>query len=448
MDIKLDFDRLKLLYEQPRLHLSNHFDAIKNKIDIAFCQKETSSLEDDDEAKKWKFLIDKIETFEEACLDSIPSNEFSSEELKSTMNFLSKQKLNDNLKNLIKKTELRIYKILFLNKTIEYLENIKFKTTDYDDDGSLQAIKQSTCFLLILNDSYLSPEFIQNSFDKLKTFKGNCWGSYAIFDDSILTSDLLNIIRIDKELKIFKGVNLIEIDLKLITHLDLSRHNIYSIEVDTFVGLTNLKSLNLSNNKISSLDANTFRGLLSLKSLNLMYNKIDHIDAQAFADVALSLKELEITVNYLSLSFVKIFHDIANLTKLTLTTTESHILICLKSLCHENLDKIFQAWNEMRKYALKNNDIVLLDYRKTDKQFELINKINEIECVQIMALNDEWEKREFVFLKTYLKEDDMLDNELMKERLNHLRLYEKGLKCEEKMVVENEMDHFFNGFQV
>jgi hypothetical protein len=101
----------------------------------------------------------------------MPSNKFSSEELKSTMNYLSKQKLNYNHKNVIKKTEQRINKVLFLNKTIEFLENIKFKTTDYDDDGSLQAIKQSTSFLLILNDSYLSPEFIQYSFDKLKLLK-------------------------------------------------------------------------------------------------------------------------------------------------------------------------------------------------------------------------------------------------------------------------------------
>ena len=68
--------------------------------------------------------------------------------------------------------------------------------------------------------------------------------------------------------------------------------------MDTFVGLTNLKSLSLSNNKIIILDAHAFKGLSSLESLNLMYNKIDLIDAKAFVDVALSLKELEITVNY------------------------------------------------------------------------------------------------------------------------------------------------------
>ena len=66
MEIKRDFDSLKLIYEQPRLHLSNHFDAINNKIDIAFCQKETSNLVDDNEAKRWKLLIDKNETMETA----------------------------------------------------------------------------------------------------------------------------------------------------------------------------------------------------------------------------------------------------------------------------------------------------------------------------------------------------------------------------------------------
>jgi hypothetical protein len=450
MEIKRDFDSLKLIYEQPRLHISNHFDAIKNKIDIAFCQNETSNLVDDNEAKRWKLLIDKIETLQTACLDSMPSNEFSSEELKSTMSYLSKKKINDNrLKNLIEETEIRMNKILFLNKTIEYLENIKFRQTDFYDTLTDDSIitDESTSFLLILNDSYLSPEFIKDAFDKLKTFGWHdlIWQPYVTFADLILTSDLLKIILIDRELKIFKGVNLIEIDLKLITHLDLKKHNIISIEMDTFVGLINLKSLNLSNNKISSLDANTFRGPLSLESLNLMnkYSEIYQIDAKAFVDVALSLKELEITVNYLSLPLIRIFHGIANLTKLTLTTTESHVSICVKSLCHENLDKIFQAWNEMRSYAIRHN-IVLLDYRKTKKPFELINRNRESECVQIMTLNDEWEKREFVFLKTHLNDDDVLDAEVMEERLNHLRLYEKYLKCEEK----NEMEQFFNGFQV
>jgi len=131
------------------------------------------------------------------------------------------------------------------------------------------------------------------------------------------------------------------------------------------------------------------------------------------------------------------------LAKFILTFSKPHVSICVKSLCRENLDKVFQAWKEIRSYATKHN-IVLLDYRKTRKPFEL-NKNNgfiESECVQIMALNDEWEKREFVFLNTHLNDDDMLDAEAMDERLNQLRMYEKNLKCEEK----NEMEQFFNGF--
>jgi hypothetical protein len=64
-----------------------------------------------------------------------------------------------------------------------------------------------------------------------------------------------------------------------------------------------------------------------------------------------------------------------------------------------------------------------------------------------MTLNDEWERREFVLLKTHLNEDDMFDAEVVKVRLNKLRLYEKDLKFKEKSLVENEIDHFFNGFQ-
>jgi len=292
----------------------------------------------------------------------------------------------------------------------------------------------------------LSPELIQNPFDKLKTLKESFWGSYVIFDDFILTSDLLKIILIDRELKVFKDVHLIEIDLNAITHLDLSRHNIISIEMDTFVGLIHLKSLDLCSNKISSLNANTFRGLLSLESLNLFNNKIDQIDGKAFADVELSLKEFEISVNYLSLPLIKIFHGIANLAKFILTFSKPHVSICVKSLCQENWDKIFQLWKEMRSYAIKNDFIMLLDYRQNDKPFELVNRIRESECVQIMTLNDEWEKREFVFLNTHLNDDDMLDAEVLKERLNKLKMYENDLKFEEKSLAKYEIEQFFKGF--
>jgi len=225
MEIKRDFNRLKLLYEQPRLHLSNHFDAIKNKIDIAFCQKETSSLADDDEAKKWKFLIDKIETLEAACLDSMPSNKFSSEELTSTMSYLSRQKINDNsLKNLIEATEQRINEMLFLNRTIgKFLES---------NGRDIVGERLASAFLLILNDSHLSPAFIRASLEKLKNYFYHDRRYHEIFKSSILSKDFLQVILIDQVITqqpslSNNGVNLIEINLSAITHLNLRNHTIH-----------------------------------------------------------------------------------------------------------------------------------------------------------------------------------------------------------------------------
>lgn len=48
---------------------------------------------------------------------------------------------------------------------------------------------------------------------------------------------------------------------------DLSRNNIYAIEVDIFKNLTNLKRLDLSQNNITSIGEGCFSGLENLERL-------------------------------------------------------------------------------------------------------------------------------------------------------------------------------------
>jgi hypothetical protein len=85
-------------------------------------------------------------------------------------------------------------------------------------------------------------------------------------------------------------------------------------------------------------------------------------------------------------------------------------------------------------------------HKKCKKKLHIFFAVSE--CVQRMTLNDEWARREFVILKTCVNEDNMIDAEVMEERLNQLRLYEKKLKFEQISLAEIEIYRFFNGFQV
>ncbi|MCG9129720.1 leucine-rich repeat domain-containing protein, partial [Candidatus Poribacteria bacterium] len=69
--------------------------------------------------------------------------------------------------------------------------------------------------------------------------------------------------------------NVTDIDLALITSLDLSDKSITSLSADDFAGLVSLTSLDLSNNQLESLPDGFFANLSSLTTVDLSGNSVD-----------------------------------------------------------------------------------------------------------------------------------------------------------------------------
>ncbi len=79
----------------------------------------------------------------------------------------------------------------------------------------------------------------------------------------------------------------------------ISLRYIKTIDPDTFIGLTSLRSLYLNSNQILSIDSAAFTGLSSLRVLELSYNQISSIDPAAFTDLT-SLRWLYLNSNQIS----------------------------------------------------------------------------------------------------------------------------------------------------
>ncbi|XP_039304608.1 adhesion G protein-coupled receptor A3 isoform X2 [Solenopsis invicta] len=114
-----------------------------------------------------------------------------------------------------------------------------------------------------------------------------------------------------------KDVDLNKVSVELI-QLDLSKNAIYTVQVDSFVNLTNLRRLDLSNNKINSIGEGCFNGLENLERLDLSQNQISTIDSYAFKKL-LNLKRLKLNGNSLTTLKEGTFHGLKMLKQLDLS---------------------------------------------------------------------------------------------------------------------------------
>ena len=446
MEASRDLNFLKVLFEQPRLYLCKYCDELKNKIDLEFCQKGLLNLEDEE---KWSTLINKIESLEVECLNSMPTNEFSSEfsiQTKKSIEYaesnIKNRRKKSKIRKLIKDEQLNIKKNIFSNKTVKFVENYRYK--DFDEFYENFEFKFRS-FLLILHDAYLPSNFIRSSLEKLQTYSMCILGSYFKSEELAVTSDLLKIIIIEKFLNQTMNchMNLVEINLKIINRLDLSHANITTIESNSFHGLANLINLNLSHNKIDLIHSSTFSGLSNLEILNLTYNKISSIKSDDFAEIT-NLKDLKISIAKVNLLIVEAFKQINSLEKLTLIFRNPMVIINLTTFVEtKSLEEIFSAWKLMRHFNKEENVVLLSDrIDKANKPLQLEWKTEENESYQIMSLKDG--KREFLLRS----KDKFIVNNEMESRLNELRLYEANLKNDAEASSMRDIEQFFNNFDL
>ncbi|XP_034179885.2 remoulade isoform X2 [Osmia lignaria lignaria] len=163
-------------------------------------------------------------------------------------------------------------------------------------------------------------------------------------------------VKCSNDLQDIKDINIDSVSVELV-QLDLSKNNIYAIEINIFKNLTNLRRLNLSQNDITSIGEGCFNGLGNLERLDLSKNQISKVDAYTFRKLP-NLKRLDLSGNNITAVRPSLFHDLLILERLKLndnklTTLKEGTFYGLKSL--KQLDLSNNPWRcDCELYWLSN----------------------------------------------------------------------------------------------
>jgi Leucine-rich repeat (LRR) protein/energy-coupling factor transporter ATP-binding protein EcfA2 len=164
----------------------------------------------------------------------------------------------------------------------------------------------------------------------------------------------MNVNRLNREelLRTILSKNLItnEIDLLNLTQIDLSRHEITSIDKDTFNNLTNLTHIYLYDNKITSIDKDAFKGLSNLTHIDLSLNEITSIDKDTFNNLT-NLTHIYFFSNKIASIDKNTFNNLTNLT---------HIYFFSNKIASIDKDT-FNNLTNLTQINLSNNEITSID---------------------------------------------------------------------------------------
>lgn len=358
-----EYLKLKFIFESPKKYLIDYFKDFKTEVDFIFAQKINQ------EQNKWQGLIEKIENYENECL---AKKYFFDDEFKQEMENLILEKEYDRLVNY---AQQKIFKCIFLNKSIFFL----------DDKTKNQ--------LVLVKDHYLSFELIE----LLRTKLLNKW-----IDSDDLTAKLhercfcgtmcrtnhsnikIKPLEAKKLIKMkIKSIRLntteytdfyTEINLNDLNELNFNEMDFTSIDDKIFEGLTSLLKLSFVDNFITKIQINTFNYLSNIRELKLAYNKINLIEDGSFQWMP-NLIKLNLTRNYLVTITNKTFAGLINLEELDLYRNEiqsidENAFQCVSNLKILNLrfnfvsritNKTFKNLTRLEELNLSKNSIQYLD---------------------------------------------------------------------------------------
>lgn len=208
-EIYTKLEKYKSIFELPRLFLINHFSELKKEVDFSFTKtilKTADTLIKEKLTKNWLEIISYIETFEKECLTRQKTNKFNDEietKCSETIDLLETELIiiielkNDNEKNkyftidiknkilpfknnkfkffeslindftnIIEEALLEINKVLFLNKTVEFIPK------DYMDSCKISFFSEMDPqiavgkLIIIKNDFFKKEDIFQTDFNK------------------------------------------------------------------------------------------------------------------------------------------------------------------------------------------------------------------------------------------------------------------------------------------
>lgn len=272
-ELKNQYEQLNLLYQFPRLYLRQYFSDMKTRINLSFAKKERlvqDELLKRELSENWADLSKLVSSIENECLKRIQANPKFDSDINRKIQFLTdNMKSNDHfdavLIELAYNLITQIESIVFLNKTIIFVENV-----DLTNDLETSLFGK----LIIITNEHLNSLLFKERY----------------FDDKKLTMDT---IKLNEIIKIsFKNRLVIEtsLDLSRVYEVSFSDYNLSSIEASLFTSLTHLVSINMSNNQLSDLDVDVFRSLVNLSHIDLSFNMLSSIHPNLFRNL-INLRE-------------------------------------------------------------------------------------------------------------------------------------------------------------
>lgn len=112
---------LDSLLEIPRLYgISNHFTNLRTEIDVCFTARLIQSANHDSIKENWALLIATIDKFEKECFKSFKQNQFNEHITNESIQIISSED-----EDLIYKQIVKLESVLFLNKTVFFLDKSK-----------------------------------------------------------------------------------------------------------------------------------------------------------------------------------------------------------------------------------------------------------------------------------------------------------------------------------
>ena len=145
------------------------------------------------------------------------------------------------------------------------------------------------------------------------------------------------------------------------------------IEKESFAGLQNLETLDLQSNQIMTMHENVFIQLVNLKHLNLSFN---HLTIKQLPDFPVSLFDLDLSNNNITVLFDTAFSGLSNLFRLNLDSNNMTVIQTKTFVTNTNLQVLQLAYNKLdflyhlsfpnnskvQRLELQNNIIDVLDF--------------------------------------------------------------------------------------
>jgi Leucine-rich repeat (LRR) protein len=369
--LKYKLNVLKQVTNNPRSHLESYFSDLKNEVTTSFYvkldQQQMRHTDYSDTKLKLNLneMLHKINEYESECISKstliILENEdnndlINSIELKLLMN-TDLLNLNDLLYDEIYKLE----KILFLNKTLFFIDKIKYENETNNSQQQSNSDDSNESFTETINLFHYMNN--KNTFGKLVLIQNEYFGKRTIpflkygeevvvasvendtesINQERLTCELIKSYELRKQMEKLLTKNQIDeiiVDCLNLDKIDFAFFELKQIEENVFKSnFLKLKYINLSDNYLHKLPNNLFKTLFDLRSISLASNRLTSIDSNTFESNHL-LTEINLADNLLTEISDLTFHGLdrleliyLNKNKLTkITHKQFHDLTSLKWL--------------------------------------------------------------------------------------------------------------------